>query len=286
MENSSIENKKGGNIQIKKAAEELRNMYKGSTSNNFLVYGGTGSGKTTLIRTCRTPILVHSFDPDGTRALEGDFKSLGYDTSVDNGKILINNSFENEIPAKPTAYAAWMKEMDRLEAMGMFNHLGTFVIDSLTFFGQAILNEVMKNARGGGKVINRAGDTPQQDDWMPQMVRIENSLRRILALPCDFMLVAHDAKVKDEVTGRTQCDILVTGKLSRRVPALFSEQYHAETLEKAGGVQYQLLTQKTGTYYAKTGMGKDGLLDIREPSDIKAMLKKCGRDASDKPSII
>jgi len=276
----------GGNLTIKKAAEDLRNMYKTSTTNNFLIYGGTGAGKTTSLRTCRAPVLVHSFDPDGTRSLEGPINSIPYDTCIDNGKIMVDARFEKEDPGNPTVYALWSKEMDRLEKMGMFDHIGTFAIDSLTFFGAAILNEVMKNARGGGKIINRAGDTPQQDDWMPQMVKIENSIRKILSLPCDFVLIAHDAKVKDEVSGKTQCDILVTGKLSRRIPALFSEQYHAETLEKSTGVERLFLTQKTGTYYAKTGMGSNNRLDIREPADIKAMLKKCGRDATDKPSIM
>lgn len=274
--------KQGGNLAIQKAAKDLKEMYKGNLSNNFLIYGGTGAGKTTLIRTCRAPILVHSFDPDGTRALEGPMDSLPYDTCIDNGKIMVDTQFERENPSKPTAYTAWMREMDKLEAMGMFDHLGTFVLDSLTTFGAAVLNEVMKNASKG----NRAGETPQQDDWLPQMVRVENSIRKILNYKCDFLLIAHDAKVKDEVTGRTQTDILVTGKLARRIPTVFSEQYHAETTEKSSGIERNLLTAKTGSYYAKTGMGKNGLLDTREPADIKAMLKKCGRDYADKPSIL
>ena len=70
--------KQGGNLEIKKAAESLRNMYKTSTTNNFLIYGGTGAGKTTLIRTMRAPILVHSFAPDGTRSLEGNIRTIPY----------------------------------------------------------------------------------------------------------------------------------------------------------------------------------------------------------------
>ncbi len=272
------ESKKGGNINIQKAAKNLRDMYKTSTSNNFLIYGGTGAGKTTLIRTARTPILVHSFDPDGTRALEGKINTIPYDTNIDNGKIMVDTRFEHEDPLKPTVFKLWLKEMEKLKAMKMFDHLGTFVLDSLTTFGSSILNSVMADD-------SRAGATPQQNDWLPQMVRIENSIRQILSLPCDFILIAHDAKVKDEISGKLQTDLLVTGKLTRRIPTLFSEQYHAEAIEKASGVERVLLTAKTGSYYAKTGMGKNGELATREPADIKAMLRKCGRTADDKPNL-
>jgi ABC-type phosphate transport system ATPase subunit len=36
---------------------------------NALICGDSGSGKTSLLRTCRRPILVHSFDPGGNKGL-------------------------------------------------------------------------------------------------------------------------------------------------------------------------------------------------------------------------
>jgi hypothetical protein len=239
----------------------------------------------------RTPILVHSFDPGGCAVLEGQVPWSPYDTCIDNGKILVDTRFEGEDPAEPTKFELWDKVYHQLRRDKFFDLLGTFVIDSLTTFSQCIMYYILKKeGRAGSAQITKEGKKiysgiPHQNDWMPQMMYIENAIRDMLSFSCDLVLLAHDSAVKDEITGKVMKDINVTGKLTRRLPLLFSEMYHTETIESSAGIQYKLLTRKDGTYQAKTRMGKGGELELRENADIKVLLKKCNRNYQDKPNL-
>lgn len=237
---------------------------------NAIVYGGLGSGKTALLRTARKPVLLHSFDPGGVKTLTDYVKT---------GEIIPDTRFEVEDPSKPKAFKTWDDNYTRLKQMKFFDHVGTFAIDSLTTFAQAVLNAVMHKA-------GRAGGTPQQNDWFPQMCIIENAIKDILALPCDVIITAHDAMTKDEVTGKVMKDIMITGKLVRRLPLLFDEIYYANTKETSKGVTYNLLTQKTSTYQARTRIGRFGKFDQYEEPDIKNLLRKAGMSTEDKPLLI
>ena len=108
------------NIVIDKTAQEIHEMYQKSASansTNFLIYGGGGTAKTSLLRTCRTPVLVHSFDPGGCSVLEGQSPFYkDYDTCIDNGKILVDSRFEKEDPKNPRAFEEWDREYHRLKS--------------------------------------------------------------------------------------------------------------------------------------------------------------------------
>jgi len=97
--------------------------------------------------------------------------------------------------------------------------------------------------------------------------------------------LGHDSSDKDDATGKMFISLMITGKLVRRVPLLFDEMYVAMTKETSKGIEYQLLTQKTGLYQAKSRLAKMGELETYEVPDIKAILRKTGRDTNDKPSL-
>lgn len=283
------------NPHITKTAEELRKMYSTSASKestNFIIYGGAGAGKTSLLRSCRTPVLLHSFDPGGGSVLETPVPWSPYTACIESGDILVDSRFEGEDPKNPSRFELWDKVYHQLKREKFFDSLGTYAID-LTTFSQCIMNFILKQeGRSGstGLIVGKGNKqvyagVPHQNDWLPQMMYIENTLRDILSYSCDVVLLGHDASVKDEITGQVQKDLMITGKLVRRVPLLFNEMYHAEVITSSTGPQYKLLTTKTGTYQAKTRMGAAGQLEVRETADIKSMLKKCGRNAEDKPKL-
>lgn len=271
------------NLEIKVEAEKLKQMYEEdprSKSFNAIVYGATGSGKTSLLRTCRLPIHIDSFDPGGCKVLRGEAILNGrrYPDEFSKGNIVIDSRFENEDPMSPNAAKLWDDEFHRRKLMGYYERLGTYAIDSMTTWAQTIMYDVLKKA-------GRTGGVPQKNDWLPQMTVIEKCMRTFLSLPCDCILIGHEDVEKDEPTGRVIASLLITGKLSTRVPALFDEIYHADTKETSSGIQYQLLTRKTGIYVACSRLSNMGQLDMYEAPDIKNILKKAGYDYSNKPSL-
>ncbi len=256
-------------LDIKKEFEDIKKMYDSHDRNksfNALVYGPMGSGKTNLVRTCRGPVLIHSFDPGGTKTVRDEIEA---------GHVFADTRYEDEDPLKPTAFENWDREYHRLKNGGLFDKIGTFVIDSATTWSSAAMNVVLKRA-------GRLGSQPFQQDYLPAMVLIENAIKDMTTLPCDCLLLCHEDADKDEASGKMFVGPLFVGKLKYRVPILFDEVYYACTKETSSGVNYHLLTRSTGLYKARTRLGKGGLFDTYEVQDIKALLKKAGYDTSDK----
>jgi hypothetical protein len=272
------------NLAIKVEVEKLKKMYEEdprSKSYSAIIYGATGSGKTSLLRTCRLPLHIDSFDPGGTKVLQGEAILNGqrYPDEFSKGNIIIDSRFENEDPMNPAMAKLWDDEFHRRKDMGYFDKIGTYVIDSMTTWAQCIMYDVLKKA-------GRSGGTPQKNDWLPQMTVIEKCMRSFISMPCDCILLGHEDMEKDEASGRVLVTLLITGKLSTRIPALFDEIHHADTKETSSGIQYQLLTRKTGIYVACSRLSNKGQLDMYEVPDIKNILKKAGYDYQDKPNLL
>ena len=257
-------------LDIKQTLDEIRGLYKNNartSTYNALIYGPMGSGKTNLLKTCRLPVLVHSFDPGGSTTIRDEVAA---------GKIIVDNRYEVDNVKFPHVAADWDKEYDRLKRGGIFEQLGTFAIDSGTTFSQAFMNAVLAKA-------NRAGGTPQQNDYLPTMVMLENAIKDMTALPCDFIMLCHEDTDKDEATGRMFVGPAFIGKLKYRIPILFDEIYFASATETSSGPNYKLLTRTTGLYKARTRLGRGGLFETYEEQDIKRLLKKAGYSTEDKP---
>lgn len=257
-------------LDIKKTISEIQQQYQSSaTANkvNFLLYGDMGTGKTTMaVETCRKPCLLHSFDPGGAESVNPKL--------INDGLVFVDNRFERDDAKKPVAFETWDKEFERLLLGGFFNHIGTFILDSTTTWGQAAMYAVLKKA-------GRTAGVPQQNDYLPQMTMLENAVKVMCALPCDVILTAHQKADKDEITGKISATPLLTGKLTQRIPLLFNEIYHMVAKETSKGTEYRVQTQACSTYMARTRMGRRGTFEKFEEPDIKYLLKKGGKNYED-----
>lgn len=261
------------NLKIKAEADKLRQMYAEDPrqeSFNALVLGELGSGKSFLARTARKPVHIDSWDPGGTKGLR-DY--------IAKGEIIPATKYEGELPKNPTMFNEWKKDMADRERMGYFNHLGTYWLDSSTFWGEAIMNSILKTA-------GIAGKAPRwKDDYVPQKMEIRNWVRELIDLPCDFFMTGHLEAQEDTVTKTMRYRYMTTGKGTIIIPSLFDEVWVMQPRGKASGVEYRILTQSTGTYVARSRLAKEGKLDTYEEADIKAILKKVGMSTEDKPLI-
>ena len=247
-----------------------------ATSLKAIVYGTPKVGKSTLIKTCPTPILIHSFDPGGTKVVS---------EMIAKGDVITDTRFEQENPLKPMAYQKWKKEMDDLESSGFFNHIRTYVLDSFTTWAQCIMYHVIKGQADKSNGKRKAGETPQQHDWLMQMNEIEIWMRRFTSLPCHCIAVGHEDIPTDE-NGKQIADKrpMLTGKLAMRVPALFDEVYHMAIKDQVKGTR-MLQTGISQRIHAGTRIGRDGKFELYEEPNIRALIKKAGLDASDLPSL-
>lgn len=250
--------------------EELVRKYQAVTPTvNIVVYGDIGTGKTTLCTTAPAPILIHSFDPGGTKVVPPEM--------IKEGRVIPDTRFEDEDPAHPKAFRLWEQVFEQLRKDKAFDAIGTYVIDSATTWAEAAMNEILRQK-------GRAGGVPQLQDYQIQMNTIRDYMRIMTALPCHTILTGHIDATQDEVTGRVLTGLLITGKLKTRIPLLFDEMWVTVSKETSKGTEYSVLTRNNGFYKARTRIGS-GKFDLYEKPDIKYLLKKAGLPADDKPLL-
>ena len=259
--------------------EKVKKHYSGDPLQkrfSALITGETNSGKTHLLRTARRPIHIDSFDPGGTKGLRDLIQS---------GDVVVDTSYESEDPYKPTAYAKWKKDNELRLQLGYFDQFGTYCIDSLTTFSDAVMNYQLNLA-------DRAGQSPMFNvDYTPQKVEIENRIRRLMNLPCDFILTGHLkrlAKLKsidkkgirnEEVIYR----LMITGKAVMTIPLLFDELYVLQG--KGTNPRREMWIDSLGEYIARSRFkGANNLGAVVSP-DIKEFLKIAGLNWEDKARL-
>ena len=244
-----------------------------------LVTGETNAGKTYLLRTARLPVHIDSFDPGGTKGLRDMIAS---------GDIVVDTRYEDDDPFDPKAYAEWKRNTDIRFQIGYYNQFGTYCLDSATTFGIAIMNYGLANK-------SRAGEAPQMRvDYQPQKIEMTNYFRKLMNLPCDFILTGHLREIRkvlsiDSKTGVVREEVkfrfYTTGQAVVTIPLLFDEIYVLIGRNDREGVKREMLIDSLGEYIARSRLKSKGLLNAIEPPDLKALLKKAGFDAEDKPKL-
>jgi len=263
--------------------QKVRDYYEGDPLQkrfSALVTGETNAGKTYMLRTARKPIHIDSFDPGGTKGLLDMIKS---------GDIVADTQWEADDPFNPDKFAKWMKATDIRFTIGYFENFGTYCLDSATTWGDAVMSYGLA-AKG------RAGEAPQhRHDYMPQKVHMTNYIKKLMRLPCDFILTGHlkenrkvlhiDPKtgiVREEVNYRFH----TTGQAVITIPLLFDEIYVIIGEDGRGrDPKRKMLIDSLGTYIARSRLKGNGKLDAIEEPDIKKILKKAGLKWEDKPRL-
>lgn len=270
-------------LDIKVEAERLRSLYKENPAKrklHALILGEKGAGKTYLALTCPKPVLIHSFDPGGTEVLS---------EAIDAGDIIADTRFEVDSPASPRAFLAWQAEFNHLGQGGVFNDIGTYIIDSTTTLSDCLLWQIL--AKEGRILPNMktkldpSAKGMRWVDWGTYLNVFIMLSRSLGALPCHTILLGHLGRDKDEVTQRYIRGLMLPGQSSEKVPINLHELYVLQVKPAGEELARTLLTQNDGEYRATTRMGRAGKFGKEEPPDIRALLKKAGYPYEDKPKI-
>jgi hypothetical protein len=252
---------------------------------NLLLLSEYGAGKTPLLKTARRPVWIDSFDPGGT---------LGLRKEIKRGEIIADVQYEEDDPFAPSAYKLWRSNFKKRYSSGFFDQIGTYCIDSATTFSAAILAYKMDEPEWKGKATpSRAGEVPMhRRDYNPAKVEMQNYLRKILNLPCDFILTGHLRPIEKKVgvrasDGEPIMDVkyrfLAIGQAAQFIPLLFTEAWVVISSEGPSGTKRKLLLDSAGEYLARSRLKADGVLEAKEDPDLRAILKKAGFDYKDKP---
>lgn len=267
----------------KNELDSVRKYYQGDPLQkrfSALVTGETNAGKTYLLRSARKPIHIDSFDPGGTKCLQD---------LIEKGDVIADTTWETEDPFNPDKFDLWKKAVDRRIEVGYFEHFGTYCLDSATTWGESIQASIMKARSAAGEVPLR------NKDYNPAKVHMQNYIRKLMNLPCDFILTGHLRENRktiyiDPKTGITRDEVsyrfYTIGQAVITLPLLFDEIY---VLSGKGGKgsepRRELWTDSLGEYVARSRLKRDGKLDASEEPDIKAILKKAGFSSEDKPVL-
>lgn len=267
-------------LDLKLEFSELRELYKNTPATSklhALIIGETGSGKTSLLKTCPKPVLVHSFDPGGTQVLKEE---------IANGSIIVDTRYEADTMQSPQAIKLWEKEFNRFKAGGLFDNIATYCIDSLSTMSDAVLWQIMaKEGRvppgiTGGKFIQTQDDKGKgmrMQDWSTVLNFYLLLVKSLTSLPCHTILFGHINKERDEMMGNTICSLLVPGQAREKIPIGMSEVYILTD-------KHKLLTRNNGLYRATTRIGS-GVFEEYEEGNIRKLLKKAGLDYEDKEPV-
>lgn len=267
-----------GNITL----DSLRELYEVQEAHlRALIIGDKGVGKTKLLSTARRPVLGYFFDPDGELTLFEDdpetkksrcpkwlipmtsYTKVNVSTAPDgrNGQEAIR-LFANDIMAHKKS--------------GIFNQIGTVVLDSLTTFGDALIGSVLTKARLNPK----HGPTMEIQDWGTFLNECSFWIKTLLTLPCDVLILGHIQSDKDDVTGRIIHNVMLPGSGAQKAPILLSEVYYmfAEQVLGQANVPAKrvLLTGNDSYYKASTRLGRDGKFLLREEPDLMNLRRKAG----------
>jgi hypothetical protein len=241
--------------------------------------GKEKNGKSRTAATARPNVLVHDFD-NRAEALQG---LRG---------VYVISYVEPQWPKQPEAAQKFLDNLAKLEESLDLADLGfkcpkgtivgTNVIDSVQTFGRAFQNYALY----GQKDLRREISFPGMkvflpggwDAWNAEILPVENSILRVLALPSDTVIVLHE--IAEETPDSTSEKPKFTGRIGvfpvryQRLIKYFNELWRVKLIQTSKDNKHVYLPKvfplPTYEFDCATAM----LLDQQEEPSIVEMIKK------------
>ena len=224
-----------------------------------LVVGRRGTGKTHMLATAPRPLLIDSFDPNGTNI-------AALKPGIEDGSILIRR-FERDEWKNPHAIREWTNMFDEHGALGLYDRIKTYAIDSMTPFSRYVLWEII------GKTGGLPDHTPSWPDYKRMKYTMLNVINKLMDLPCNVIMTGHIWVGRDESTQEPVSGVLLPPSMADEIPNAFTELWITRIVGGGTKREYKLQMKNDGRFTATTRMGMDCFDTLEEPN-IRELLKK------------
>ena len=234
----------------------------------FLMLGDTGSGKTTQLLTLPGKKFVYLFDPNASLSLRG--YDVEYEAFLpENLNLSAKSLAKGKGDVSPgnnvsDVYRQWEEDFQSRLSDGFFNDFDIIGMDSATTFLDLIMDRILS-------INGRPGAWPNQDDYGPQMIAFTNVCRALLGLGKTIYMTGHLEMKQDNLTQRVFRKPMMTGRLSTKIPLLFSDIFVTECESTPDGMAYRIqtvpdrMTTTVRTSFKGLSPYEDVTLDFSKP---------------------
>jgi hypothetical protein len=236
-----------------------------------LVYGRSGSGKTSLIgKVLEVPEMCPLYVFDFDLRINSILAVVQKQDIIDN---LTYDQFRDGAQAGKAFTDAETKYRELAQAISGGKGPRTIAMDSLTFMEKSIMSRVLMM---DGKA---ATFPPQLNHYKAVISQLEDFVSKLCALPVNIIVTAHEDVDKDEITGQMVRGIGVTGKkLPSVLPGYFNEVWYAEIQSSPNKPpEHKVRVSPTSLISARTVYSNS--LDPLETQDIWKKLAKLDGEA-------
>ena len=232
----------------------------------ILVYGESGTGKTTLAASFPGDLLIIDFDNKSDSAYN---HWVSLKPNIIDG-IWVEKISTNFSSAKPyEQFQALLTKLESEARSGAFKYK-TVVLDSYTFYSKCLLGFSLSQTAFKRPTAGK----PSFDDYAYIGKQFLSDIGRLFDLPCNFIGIGHIKKNVDDTTGAVTNTLLFDGNSAPGLaPKIFKEVYRSFVKIENNKPVHYLQTKSDGKFECNSPPGVPPVIPMSYEELTKYQLK-------------